>query len=210
MVVNVSDFRCDALIIDKRGFRAIRLPHLHSRDIRTREVSLGGLNSALLEWLWDTITNPVLEALELTQAPPGASRPRIWWVPTGPLARFPLHAAGYDGSSNRVLDRVISSYSSSAKALMQGQRKAVEEIPKKSGNAVLVGMKTTTRHGYLPYAMEEVEKLSTLCQSMHLDVRRPPANQGDILSALRDCSIFRFADRGLTDSSDPFEKVSDA
>ncbi|KAH8887124.1 hypothetical protein GQ53DRAFT_768587 [Thozetella sp. PMI_491] len=41
--------------------------------------------------------------------------PHVWWIPTGPLRRFPLHAVGSyvtDGlPATSVLDRVMSSYS---------------------------------------------------------------------------------------------------
>jgi CHAT domain-containing protein len=65
---------------------------------------------AVLAWLWDTIARPVLDAA-LDPVPSG--RPRLWWVPTGPLVGLPLHAAGHHdppGTGRSVLDRVISSY----------------------------------------------------------------------------------------------------
>ncbi|WP_368956468.1 CHAT domain-containing protein [Parafrankia soli] len=53
--------------------------------------------SALLGWLWDTITEPVLGALGFDGAPDPAdgkrSWPMIWWCPSGLLAFLPLHAA---------------------------------------------------------------------------------------------------------------------
>ena len=33
VVINVSDYRCDALIIEKRGLQALRLPDLDSKDV---------------------------------------------------------------------------------------------------------------------------------------------------------------------------------
>ena len=98
-----------------------------------------------MDWLWDTIRKPVLDALGLIHAPSG-SWPRIWWIPTGPLTKFPLHAAGDHsrGSCNTVLDRVISSYSSSIQALIQSQqgRSRVKVAPEVT-KAVLVGMEMT-------------------------------------------------------------------
>jgi hypothetical protein len=34
VVINVSDYRCDALILSENNFKALRLPDLHSKDIR--------------------------------------------------------------------------------------------------------------------------------------------------------------------------------
>ena len=36
IIVNISDYRCDALIVEKTQIRALRLPHLHVGDIRDR------------------------------------------------------------------------------------------------------------------------------------------------------------------------------
>ena len=49
---------------------------------------------ATMAWLWDAIAEPVLTRLGHTSRPPaGATWPRIWWCPTGPLTLLPLHAA---------------------------------------------------------------------------------------------------------------------
>ncbi|KAI4263696.1 MAG: hypothetical protein L6R42_001168 [Xanthoria sp. 1 TBL-2021] len=40
VVINVSDYRCDGLIIEKHGLQALRLPDLDSKDIRARVKTL--------------------------------------------------------------------------------------------------------------------------------------------------------------------------
>ena len=207
VVINVSDYRCDALIIEKRGLLALRLPGLDSKDIRARAKTLEKPEQQLMEWLWDTIGKPVLDALGLVQAPSG-SWPRIWWIPTGPLTKFPLHAAGDHsrGSCNTILDRVISSYSSSIRALIQShQRRLRVKVAPAVNKAILVGMEMTPDQNRLRYVREEISKLSRLCRSMQLDVTIPQARQDDVLSALRDCRIFHFAGHGLTHPSDPLK-----
>jgi CHAT domain-containing protein len=70
--------------------------------------------SATLGWLCDAIAGPILEAIGLDMVPAeGARWPRLWWVPTGPLAFLPLHAAGHHDEAGAtvprsVLDRVAS------------------------------------------------------------------------------------------------------
>lgn len=78
----------------------------------------------MLEWLWNSTVGPVLDALGFTQYPTGDNWPRVWWIPTGPLSKFPLHAAGLhlDGSINAALDQIISSHSPSVKVLIYGRR----------------------------------------------------------------------------------------
>ena len=206
VVINVSDYRCDALIIEKHGLRALQLPDLNSNDIRARVAALEKPEKQLLEWLWNTIGKPIPDALGLIHAP-GGSLPRIWWVPTGPLTRFPIHAAGDHscGSCNTVMDRVISSYSSSVRALIQSQQRRLRaKVVPKVNKAVLVGMEMTPGHSHhLQHVPEEVAKLNRLCRSMQLKVTTPQLRQDDVLSALKDCRIFHFAGHGFTHPSDP-------
>lgn len=68
-----------------------------------------------LAWLWDVAARPVVEALGLTSTPRG-TWPRMWWCPVGFLGHLPWHAAqSADGEG--VLDRVISSYTTSLRSL---------------------------------------------------------------------------------------------
>ena len=55
--------------------------------------------------------------------------PRLWWCPTGPLTLLPLHTAGHHveaaaGASppRTVLDRVVSSYTPTLRALLEARR----------------------------------------------------------------------------------------
>lgn len=85
---------------------------------------------AVLGWLWDTIAEPVLTHLGLTDPVDGEHPPRIWWCPVGVLALLPLHAAGHyaaglpeaDPSAapappRTVPDLVVSSYCPTVRAL---------------------------------------------------------------------------------------------
>src|SRR5699024_2157591 len=94
----------------------------------------------LLEWLWDVVARPVLDALGFDGPIVDGNWPRVWWVPTGVLSQLPLHAAGYHtrGGHETVIDRVMSSYASSVKALVHGRRYEVQRsIGTLSGEALL-------------------------------------------------------------------------
>ncbi|ERF74882.1 hypothetical protein EPUS_09421 [Endocarpon pusillum Z07020] len=202
--INVSDYRCDALIIEKHKLQALLLPHLHSNDVRARATTLGNLDEldmSLLEWLWNTIAEPVLNTLGFIEIF-GDSWPRIWWIPTGPLTKFPIHAAGSRNSS--VLDRVTSSYSASIRALVQSrQRRSKAKVVPEEGKAVFVGMERTPGCKRLPGVPKEIEMLSRLCGSTKFQVTRPQTHRSDVISALQDCRIFHFAGHGLTDQENP-------
>ncbi|KAB8268074.1 CHAT domain-containing protein [Aspergillus minisclerotigenes] len=211
-IINVNKLRCDALLIQKTEIRTLPLPHLRQRDILAcaRDLELPeSLSTHLLEWLWDTLAEPVLQALGFTETPT-KSWPRMWWIPTGPLAKLPIHAAGYHSqrdSSHTVLDRVISSYSSSVRALTQSRQQQTSTkskevaMSRKPEKAVLLGMPE------LQYASREIEILDGLCRSMELQVCKPQPCRADLLAALEDCDIFHFAGHGRTDLLDPLNSA---
>ncbi|WP_165495247.1 CHAT domain-containing protein [Actinomadura roseirufa] len=174
VTVNISRWRCDALLVTRDGARAVPLPEvtltavaertvayleaLHlvdwaaddlaaARERYEREGSPASVTAystaalalhqavnrrepvlaALLEWLWDVIAEPVLTALGLVE-PRGddPDPPRLWWCPTGLLTLLPLHGAGYHaaGDGRTVLDRAVSSYTPTLRALARARRPA--------------------------------------------------------------------------------------
>ena len=99
-----------------------------------------------LEWLWDSCCHPILEALSFRETPSRYDWPHVWWIPTELLAQQPLHAAGYHTkqNSNSVLERVISSYTTSIKALLHGRRKPDRRSPEDlTSQALLIVMPET-------------------------------------------------------------------
>jgi tetratricopeptide (TPR) repeat protein len=144
IVVNVHPLRSDAIVLTRDSVTAIALPDLtHDELVRRIELyviaavrlELGRISrldlinanqtlAATLEWLWDVLAEPVLRQLG-HHGPPaaGAAWPGVTWCPVGSLALLPVHAAGYaDEPGNAVLDRVVSSYTSSLLALTKSKR----------------------------------------------------------------------------------------
>src|SRR5262245_59927351 len=103
-------------------------------------------------FLWDAVTGPVLGALGLDH--PSDEPRRLWWMPVGGLSVLPLHAAGYhDGAGRSVLDRVVSSYIPTIRALHHGRRR-----PAPSRRAALaVAMPATPGASDLPSAGAEAD-----------------------------------------------------
>lgn len=204
VAINVSH-RCDAFLIRNVTVDVLPLPKL-SQDEIDRKLKSGHLGSTeILEWLWDTITEPILNKLGYTEQPAGEDWPEICWIPTGALTRFPLHAAGYhtDGSGDTVLDRVISSYSSSIKAIMEAR---LEANKPPSAKAVMVAMQNTPgSNASLPFAQREISKVRDVCDSMALTTVEPDRTSKQVLSELKDCQIFHFAGHGKTDETNPLK-----
>ncbi|KIL92418.1 hypothetical protein FAVG1_04829 [Fusarium avenaceum] len=251
VVINVSQFRCDAIIVEPHQLRLLPLPKLsladvedlyslsasgpmpvgtkgpvddsfniweavvasHEWDDTSNRPGRGDLSKEpqaalgspkVLKWLWEAVAKPVMDGLGLTHKPMDDNWPHVWWIPTGSLSKFPIHAAGnyYPGTAETVLDRCVSSYSSSIKSLLKGRlhQISVSGAP----HALLVGMETTQGlHSPLPFARREVELVKTVCSSMGVTPIESQQRKQDVVSNLAKCTIFHFAGHGESKTKDP-------
>lgn len=148
-----------------------------------------------LEWLWQHVAEPVLDRLE----PAGAEPPRLWWCPVGPLALLPLHAAGRAGGP-AVMDRVVSSYTPTLRAL--GYARRAEPAPPGPGDTVVVAMTTTAGAAPLPGADIEARRIRALLPQSSL-LRDAEATHDAVVAALRTHRIAHLACHGSTDPREP-------
>jgi CHAT domain len=197
VVVNVSQWRCDALLVTETNTRVIELPALtHDNATHRASTYLDALQdygptssrrtmeqaiSTTLEWLWDAIAEPVL--VELGHDPvldQGQVWPRLWWCPTGPLTVLPLHAAGYHDPGNEhrgrsALDRVISSYTPTLRALIRAHTTPDRPAGPASDNRLLVvALRHTPGQPELPSVDRERDLLTRLFPARH-SLREGPA-----------------------------------
>jgi tetratricopeptide (TPR) repeat protein len=211
VIVNLSSLRCDAIILEQEQIRALALPQLRLQDAfdMLRNHRPGSQN--VLEWLWDIVAQPILAALGINRRPEaGIDPPHIWWIPTGVLTSFPIHAAGYHSvdSDDTVLDRVVSSYSSSIRTIIDGRNQPLaaseSQLPSSATTkkAILVAMPKTPGHSALPFAGREVDVVRELCNQMELQSVEPPPRKKEVASYLPACHIFHFAGHGSTNTKD--------
>ncbi len=168
VVLNVSSYRCDAILLTRSGITSQPLPGL---DLDNAASQVSSFQQALriigtswseperadaqdtilrvLAWLWDEIAGPTMQALGYHE-PPGdtAPWPRLWWVPCGLLALLPVHAAGHHGSlpehgHRTVIDRVISSYTPTVAALAHARGHRPAGGPGAATRSLIVAMPTT-------------------------------------------------------------------
>jgi tetratricopeptide (TPR) repeat protein len=222
VVINVADHRADALLVTSDGLEVLSLPALDYAALREQIFAYGkaldeirsgraaqrplGERKLLevLDWLWDTITGPVLRQLGLAQPPgDGAVLPRIWWCPTGPLSLLPLHASGsYSGGRPlcSVMDFVVSSYTPTIRALGHARRSRRIDAP--VGARLLAVAPDSAQGPELPAARREVESLAEFFADSR-SLAGADATVEAVCTALRKCRWVHFACHGESDPLRP-------
>lgn len=214
VIVNVSRYRCDALLVKASGVVPVALPGLTDEEVTTRaHTFLGallrldsgpGLGEKVrlleqlretLDWLWKTVAKPVLDAL-------GESASRVWWSPTGLLAILPVHAAGaFDpAEGTSVLDRVISSYAGSLRMLVQSHS------PGSAADDDLMAVVAVPETPDLPALLgvaEEVGVIRRLVPRPPVVVEGASATRANVLAALLEHQFVHFACHATQDPVNP-------
>ncbi|MFD0144858.1 MULTISPECIES: CHAT domain-containing protein [unclassified Streptomyces] len=232
VVVNVSRYRSDALVVTAdRGIEVVPLPALTPAGVLDRATaflqavddaygdqgtrqafSAMGTLSETLEWLWTAVAEPVLDRLGLHTAPPDdASWSRLWWCPTGWLALLPLHAAGRSdagtrsgpGSGASVMDRVVSSYTPTLRALDRA-RQAPSGTAVATPAPLIVTLADTPGAPSLPGASQEAKLLRKLFPA-HLELAGPAATVDAVRQALPAHPWVHFSCHGVSEPDRPSE-----
>ncbi|WP_406635119.1 CHAT domain-containing protein [Amycolatopsis sp. WGS_07] len=127
-----------------------------ARSYADRKAALDDMHR-VLRWLWDNVTEPVLDHLGLGQ-PSDKDWPRVWWCPISAMGSLPLHAAGYheDGLRRTVMDRVVSSYTTTLRTHARTPRTPTE------GQVLIVAMPTTPGKDPLLSATGEADMIARL------------------------------------------------
>ncbi|HEX7306992.1 CHAT domain-containing protein, partial [Lentzea sp.] len=137
-------------------FESASIAVTKASSYQARKAALDDMH-AVLKWLWDNVTEPVLDHLGHT-SPSSSDWPRVWWCPISVMSSLPLHAAGHhdEGPHRTVLDRVVSSYTTS-------MRTHARE-PRRKGDAatLIVAMPETPGASPLPSASAEAAVITRM------------------------------------------------
>jgi tetratricopeptide (TPR) repeat protein len=168
-----------------------------------------------LGWLWDALAGPVLDRLGITGPPrDGQPWPRLWWCVSGLLSFLPVHAAGHhrtqaDAAPATVIDRVISSYTPTLRALTHARRPGPAtdggggDRPGTGDRVVAVAMPHTPGAPDLPGAQAEAAGLQQRFPGRVTVLTGPQATYDTVLAALPTGRWAHFACHGASDPSNP-------
>lgn len=156
VVVNITKFRSDAILISSTSIETLSLPLLLAEDAEawlskkwTGPVSgLAQKNKEYLKylaWLWEVCVRQILDEIECMRSTVDRL-PRIWWIGTGLGSSMPFHAAGIysPDSTENAIGRAISSYTPSIKALAYAQHRA-KATDNTRGSLLITTMPTTPK-----------------------------------------------------------------
>lgn len=225
VVFNIGLSRCDALIVVPSGIEQLPLPRLEGERLAAvidlweealdqvngpQRAAAEGVLSGILEWLWDVAAEPVLRYLGAHQTPgPGQPWPRVWWAPGGLLGMLPVHAAGHHqaGGGATVLDRVVSSYTPTVRALSYARGRARSAPPTRS---LIVAMPTTPGiDAPLPGVRIETDELARILPSPTIlieqenTVTESTPTRDRVLAAIDQAGIAHFTCHAASQAGDP-------
>ncbi|EXM12961.1 hypothetical protein FOTG_18569 [Fusarium oxysporum f. sp. vasinfectum 25433] len=220
VVVNITTFRSDAIIVSPTAIKTLNLPRLAAEDARawlskkwtSRRSERAQKNREYLDylsWLWKTCVKPILNEVchghdaENTEN----SLPRIWWIGTGLASSMPFHAAGIHSadSTENAFSKAISSYTPSIKALAHAQHRA-RATENANGSVLIATMPTTPGNASCPDLPGVIEEKNRLMGAIngHLPIQyQELPSVEDVIERLRNCCIAHFACHGFTDHLDP-------
>ncbi len=224
VIVNVSQYRCDALLVSTSGVMVTNLGTLSAADaVGQAAAFMGALQTlasvtaepeeaeaaeqvitAALPWLWDAIISPLIPELHAvsSRCAGDGQRPRVWWCPTGPLTFLPLHAAGHhDVPGESVIDNFTSSYTPTLRLLRQARHQAT---PRTADRApLLVALPDTPRLPHLDGVSQEADAFAKRFRHAK-ELRGSEATVEATRDALQQCPPWaHFACHGIQDISDP-------
>lgn len=164
----------------------------------------------LLQYLWRKAVAPVLEDLGINTKQGSATDelPRIWWVMSGIMSVFPLHAAGEDGggesSFENTASHVISSYIPTIKALQYARDKNVRNLSEQGQSFLIASMPETERMRPLKVS-GEVTAVEQCAASFPVDriVAVDTPSKELVLEELKSTRIAHFICHGALDINNP-------
>ncbi|WP_261568387.1 CHAT domain-containing tetratricopeptide repeat protein [Frankia gtarii] len=223
VMVAVSSFGSQALLLTSSGVDVAPLPALTPTAVFEQVaifLDAVGLATAVgarsldekrlddvLVWLWNALAAPILNRMGIV-GPPGKGDewPRMWWCVSGLLSFLPIHAAGlhrtrHHSCPETVVDRVVSSYTPTVRALLYARRSNAAYPG--NGRILAVGMPHTPDMGDLPGAQTETDALKRRFADRTVVLAPPESTREAVIKALPETRWAHFACHGTAEISKP-------
>jgi CHAT domain-containing protein/tetratricopeptide (TPR) repeat protein len=218
IVVNASQYGCDALIIflDRDPVHIpLQITQQDVRDLATELHTLTARSTrgdvtkglaAFLRKLWDQIVSPIVVCLQTTHP----YHSRIWWCPTAEFSVLPLHAAGPFRTGQRNLPQLyISSYTPTLTALIRARRRDPSNSTFERKHLIAIGQATAAGENELVSVGAELDTLRQCVGDLATFTRIDGEGSctAKVVEELGKNEWVHFACHGLPNRQQPFESA---
>lgn len=226
VIVNITDFGSDAILISSERITTAKITHLSGLDTHgwprkewqieqpSEQETKNFAFTEYLVWLWDFCVVNIFHSISLDTKQQSSKIPEVWWIGTGYAHSAPFHAAGIHraGSVVNTYSKAISSYTPSIQALARARNQANQTKQKQQQepltSAILIATMPTTPEGPsdgppISYATEQKDEILRLLDgNIQTNVFEHPSVK-QVLEALISSPIAHFACHTISDGSNP-------
>jgi tetratricopeptide (TPR) repeat protein len=221
IIINISTYRCDALIIRPHADETVHMP-LSAANMTEVNKLAGELAEAVaafengdelyvdpvvlkraLNKIWTCLGWPIIVKLEALGELHLGSLRRVWWCVTGMLTFLPIHASFPQLNPRKrspapgMMDRVISSYTPTLSALYRAQRQ--QPLP-----VLMLAVCDPS----LPSAEFEMDVIGRHLSSHEVVfLKGPEMTSVRVLDLLKECTWAHFACHGIQDKDQPMNSA---
>ena len=228
VIVNSSEYRCDALIIPSQlegDLVLVPLPDITAEELKSltnQQEELASRKSKsvwiqsqdysmpsetleeVLNQTWLLIGEPIAKELGLLRGSEGSSKSRVWWCLTGSLSFLPIHASCPPTKTGiGMMDIVISSYTPTVSTLLRAQQRNKPKHP--TFRMLAVGQSSIAGMTPLPGVTEEIAFIEKKLGAEALTLDESKATVDEVAAALPSCSWAHFACHGVQNSDKPMD-----
>ncbi|WP_329033692.1 CHAT domain-containing protein [Streptomyces sp. NBC_01725] len=202
IVVTAEDIRAVPLDVTPEDVeRRVRVLHSCFAPGAIHRADAQGPAFGVLGWMWDELVAPAL-SVALPPVAPGGPLPRVWWVPTGMFTALPLHAAGHHREGGpALLDRAVSSYTPTVRALAAARSQSGATVP--GGSRLVVSVPSAPNAPALLSAAEEAELVRAAAPGATTLLTDAAATRDRVLAELPRHSWAHFACHAAPDPRAP-------
>ncbi|KAI9458458.1 TPR-like protein [Boletus coccyginus] len=218
IIVNASEYSCDALIVlldrdpvrislhvTQEGARDLSV-ELHTLTVRAKRIDVTRELAAFLRKLWDQIVSPIVDVLKTIHPSPS----RIWWCPTAEFSVLPLHAAGpYRKGQRNLTDIYISSYTPTLTALIRSRRRDPSSSATHRKHFIAIGQAKAAGENELVSVGAELDtigqRVDGLATFMRIDGEESCVSR--VVEELGKSNWVHLACHGLPNPKKPFESA---
>ncbi|KAN0094931.1 CHAT domain containing protein [Tylopilus felleus] len=218
IIVNASEYSCDALIvflerdpvhiplqITQDSVRGLST-ELRTLTKRAKREDMSRELACFLRKVWDQIVAPVVDFLKTT-LPSGS---RIWWCPTAEFSLLPLHAAGpFRKCQRRLADIYISSYTPTFTSLIRARQSNLSNSTAQGKRFLAIGQATAIGESELLSVGLELDNIGRLVDGLATFTRVEGEESciPRVVEELGKSEWVHLACHGIPDRKQPFESA---